>query len=146
MPGGRGVPTAKTDPCRPGTAPALGLRAGDDVPFPIADLHGRPSMLALVFGMVLLWLLIALGAGLGYQLVRQNGRVLLRLESIEDQLRPRGEARRRQVGGLPVGTAAPDFELPDLAGVRRRLSDFRDKPVLLIFFNPGCGYCTRMAA
>jgi peroxiredoxin len=103
-------------------------------------------MNAIVIGMVLPWLLIALGAWLGYQLLRQNGRILLRLESIEDQLRPSGGVTQREDGGLPVGTPAPDFELPDLAGARRRLSDFRAKPVLLIFFNPGCGYCTRMAA
>src|SRR3954453_3697393 len=62
-------------------------------------------MLALVFGMVLPWLLIALGAWLGYQLLRQNGRILLRLDSIEKQLRPHGGAPRRGGGGLPVGDA-----------------------------------------
>src|SRR4051812_45896187 len=103
-------------------------------------------MIAIVFGMVLPWLFIALGAWLGYQLLRQNGRILLRLDSIEKQLRPPGATPPREAGGLPVGAAAPDFELPDLAGVRRRLSDFRGKPVLLVFFNPGCGFCTRMAA
>ena len=103
-------------------------------------------MTAIVFGMVLPWLLVALGAWLGYQLVRQNGRILLRLDSIENQLRPRDGAQHPEAGGLPVGSAAPDFELPDLAGERRGLSEFRGKPVLLIFFNPGCGYCTKMAA
>lgn len=103
-------------------------------------------MIAIVFGMILPWLLIALGAWLGYQHLLQNGRILLRLDAIENQLRPRGGAQHREAGGLPVGSAAPDFELPDLAGVRRRLSDFRGKDLLLIFFNPGCGYCTKMAA
>ena len=41
--------------------------------------------------------------------------------------------------------AAPDFELPDLTGVRHKLSDVRDRNVLLVFFNPQCGYCTKMA-
>ena len=53
-------------------------------------------MIAIVFGMVLPWLLIALGTWLGYQLVRQNGRILLRLESIEERLRP---ARRGAAAG-----------------------------------------------
>ena len=100
-------------------------------------------MSLILFGMVLPWLLIALGAWLGYQHLPQNGRILLRLDSIENQLRPRGGAQHPEAGGLPVGSAAPDFELPDLAGVRRGLSEFRGKPVLLIFFNPGCGYCGR---
>src|SRR5439155_20420310 len=38
------------------------------------------------------------------------------------------------------------FELPDLQGGRRALSDFRGRRVLLIFFNPRCGFCTRMGA
>ena len=59
---------------------------------------------------------------------------------------PRAGAKRREAGGLPLGTVAPDFELPDLTGVRRKLSEFREQNVLLIFFNPQCGFCTKMAA
>jgi peroxiredoxin len=103
-------------------------------------------MTAIVFAMVLPWLLIALGTWLGFQLLRQNGRLLLRLEAIEKRLAPRAEAKGREAGGLLVGTRAPDFELPDLTGVRHKLSEFRDKNVLLIFFDPRCGFCTRMAA
>jgi peroxiredoxin len=103
-------------------------------------------MIAIVFGTLLPWLLIALGTWLGYQLVRQNGRILLRLESIEKQLKPRAADKRRSADGLTVGTAAPDFELPDLMGVRHKLSEFHGQNVLLIFFNPNCGFCTKMAA
>src|SRR4051812_16332781 len=103
-------------------------------------------MMTLVFGEVLPWLLIAVGTWIGYQLVRQNGRILLRLESLERRLGARAPAQRREPGGLSVGTIAPEFELPDLAGARRRLSEFRGRDVLLIFFNPKCGFCTRMAA
>src|SRR5262245_25121588 len=103
-------------------------------------------MMTLLFGTVLPWLLIAVGTWLGYQLVRQNGRILLRLEAIERQLGARAPAQRREPAGLPVGSVAPDFELPDLAGVRHKLSEFRGQDVLLIFFNPKCGFCTRMAA
>src|SRR5262245_32283339 len=103
-------------------------------------------MITLVFGTVLPWLLIAVGTWFGYQLVRQNGRILLRLESIERQLGERAPAQRQEPGGLPVGAVAPDFELPDLAGARRKLADFRGQDVVLIFFNPKCGFCTKMAA
>jgi peroxiredoxin len=102
-------------------------------------------MMTLVFGTVLPWLLIVVGAWLGYQLVRQNGRVLLRLEAIEKRLSPRGAGKPKKDRGLPVGMVAPDFELPDLAGGRHKLSEFRGKDVLLIFFNPKCGFCTKMA-
>lgn len=107
-------------------------------------------MIVIVFGTVLPWLLIAIGTWLAYQLVRQNGRILLRLEAIEQELgsdaRGRAGAKRQEAGGLPLGTVAPNFELPDLMGVRRKLSEFRQKNVLLVFFNPQCGYCTKMAA
>jgi peroxiredoxin len=103
-------------------------------------------MMTFVFGMVLPWLLITFGTWLGYQLVRQNGRILLRLEAIEKQIGSRSGAKRREAGGLPLGTVAPDFELPDLTGVRRKLSEFRQQNVLLVFFNPQCGFCTKMAA
>ena len=103
-------------------------------------------MLAIALGMVLPWLLIALGAWLGYHLVLQNGRILLRLEAIEQRLAPRRESKQREAGGLPLGTAAPDFELPDLAGVPHKLSEFLGQDLLLIFFNPTCGFCTKMAA
>jgi SAM-dependent methyltransferase len=38
--------------------------------------------------------------------------------------------------GLLLGSTAPEFELPDLSGTRRGLSDFRSRPVLQIFFSP----------
>jgi peroxiredoxin len=103
-------------------------------------------MTTLIFETVLPWLLIAAGTWLGYQVVRQNGRILQRLEAIEKRLSPRGGGQPRQAGGLTVGMLAPDFELPDLMGVRRKLSGFRGQDVLLIFFNPRCGFCTKMAA
>jgi peroxiredoxin len=103
-------------------------------------------MMTIVFGTILPWLLIAIGTWLAHELVRQNGRILLRLEAIEKQIGPGAGANRRDAGGLPLGTLAPDFELPDLTGVRRKLSEFREQNVLLIFFNPQCGFCTKMAA
>ena len=63
-------------------------------------------MTTLVFGTVLPWLLIAVGAWLGYQLVRQNGRLLLRLEAIEKRLAPRAGTKPQEAGGLPVGMRA----------------------------------------
>ena len=103
-------------------------------------------MMTVVFGTVLPWVLLGTGTWLGYQLVRQNGRILLRLDSIEQQLGQRAAPQRREPGGLPTGAPAPEFELPDLAGARRKLSEFRGRDALLIFFNPKCGFCTKMAA
>lgn len=48
----------------------------------------------------------------------------------------------RVADGLPVGTAAPDFALPDAGGDLVRLSDLRGTPVALVFYpldwSPGC--------
>ncbi|HLH67278.1 MAG TPA: peroxiredoxin [Solirubrobacteraceae bacterium] len=44
--------------------------------------------------------------------------------------------------GLAAGTRAPDFSLPDCAGQPVSLSDFRGRPVVLVFYpldwSPGC--------
>jgi peroxiredoxin len=103
-------------------------------------------MMTLVFQTFFPWMLIAVGTWLAYQLVRQNGRILLRLEAIEEQIGQRTGAPSPDAGGLPLGTLAPDFELPDLTGVRHKLSDFRGQNLLLVFFNPLCGFCTKIAA
>ncbi|WP_211212369.1 redoxin domain-containing protein [Gryllotalpicola ginsengisoli] len=48
----------------------------------------------------------------------------------------------RVADGLPVGTQAPDFALPDKDGRIVRLSDFRGAPLALVFYpldwSPGC--------
>src|SRR5262245_49111093 len=58
---------------------------------------------------------------------------------------PRRSEKPQEPRGLTVGAVVPDFELPDLAGERHKLSEFRGKDLLLIFFNPKCGFCTKMA-
>jgi len=44
--------------------------------------------------------------------------------------------------GLPVGTPAPDFALPDAGGDLVQLSDLRGRPAVLVFYpldwSPGC--------
>jgi thiol-disulfide isomerase/thioredoxin len=38
------------------------------------------------------------------------------------------------------------LSLPNLNGKRVHLSDFRGSPTLVLFWNPGCGFCQRMLA
>jgi peroxiredoxin len=116
----------------------------------------------LIFAVTVLCLLVGLGCCLGYQLLRQGGRVLLRLEAVEERLKQREALPRTlplakapppaangnaspQRAGLPLGSPAPEWELPALSGARASLSSFRGRRVLLVFFNPACGYCSRMA-
>src|SRR5438094_8253540 len=103
-------------------------------------------MSLLVFGLVHPWLIAAMGCWLGYQLLRQNGRILLHLEALEQRLAQLQAVPAGSVpSGLPLGSPAPEFELPDLSGGRRSLAQLRGRRVLLIFFNPRCGFCTQMA-
>lgn len=43
-----------------------------------------------------------------------------------------------------VGKDAPVMELPDLDGKTVKLSDYKGKQTLLVFWNPGCGFCKKM--
>src|SRR2546423_94359 len=91
------------------------------------------------------WLAILVGGWLGWQLLRQNGRMLLRLEELGKSLNEIELGEGEQPEGLPVGSETPAFELPDLADCRRPLEEFRGQPLLLIFFNPACGFYRDLA-
>ena len=90
--------------------------------------------LALALGVA--WVAILVGIWLGWQLLRQNGRILLRLDELEKRLNELEFGEGEGLTGLPAGSEAPRFELPDLTGERKSLAQFRGQPVLLIFFNP----------
>jgi peroxiredoxin len=104
----------------------------------------------IIGGIVLPWLVVALGCWLGLQLLRQNGRLLLRLDALEERLArlapaPARAPAREESRGLPLGGDAPPFALPDLTGAPTSLAAYRGRRLLLLFFNPRCGFCTRMA-
>ena len=98
--------------------------------------------------------LCAVAAGQGwflYGLVRQNGRVLARLENLEQRIGiggppataglagARHASGQGPVRGLAVGAQAPEFELPAVDGRRVSLRALlgRGLPVLLVFSVPG---------
>lgn len=106
--------------------------------------------LTIAFGVVLLAVMLG-GAWLALQLLQQNGRLLVRLEALEAQVAngaplaanaPAPQPEPEPVG-LRVGTVAPNFTLPDLAGETHSLAELRagGKPVMLLFSDPGCGPC-----
>jgi peroxiredoxin len=43
-----------------------------------------------------------------------------------------------------VGDPAPEFALPDLDGKNVALADYKGKRTMLLFWNPGCGFCQQM--
>jgi peroxiredoxin/uncharacterized membrane protein YphA (DoxX/SURF4 family) len=110
------------------------------------------QQLALLVGVLVLFLL----AGQWWFLVhllRQNGRLLVRLEAVEASLATSGSVapsqngtRVNQAEGLPVGSEAPEFSLSGLHGETLTLEALRysDKPVMAVFTDPGCGPCNAM--
>jgi peroxiredoxin len=97
---------------------------------------------------LLLLILISLWIGF-YQLVKQQGRILLRLDKLEAAARtPEAalhDAQHQAIADEFVGTEFPFFKLPDLAGKTVALEDFHGKRVLLVNWNFECGFCDLIA-
>src|SRR4051794_40178679 len=66
------------------------------------------------------------------------------LDALTASLRP-AAAPQPALQPLQVGTPGPDFALPGLDGRERRLHELRGKPLVVLFFNPECGFCSDMA-
>jgi peroxiredoxin len=73
-----------------------------------------------------------------FHLFRSQGRLLLRLDSLE-------RTPESRIKGLEVGTPIEDFQLQHSNGGSVSLSNFRGKKVLLLYWSPDCGFC-EMAA
>ena len=105
-------------------------------------------VLAVVAGGVMVlqaWLLL--------HLLTQNGRLFLRIDTIELQLKAAGfaawepESDPARQTGLPIGTLAPDAAVHGaLDGKASSLAQLRsqDRPTLLIFSDAACGPCKDM--
>jgi peroxiredoxin/uncharacterized membrane protein YphA (DoxX/SURF4 family) len=87
-------------------------------------------------------------------LLRQNGRLLVRLEAVEATLAEGpsvlGPSQNGtpvpQAEGLAVGTEAPEFSLYGLHGETLTLEALRSsgKTVMMLFTDPGCGPCNAL--
>jgi thiol-disulfide isomerase/thioredoxin len=106
-----------------------------------------------IIGGVLVLALLAGQWGFLVHLLRQNGRLLVRLEAVEATLAGGGGVAPSQNGsavpqaeGLPVGSTAPEFSLSGLHGETLTLDALRSsgKPVMALFTDPGCGPCNAM--
>jgi thiol-disulfide isomerase/thioredoxin len=97
-----------------------------------------------IWGWTVLAVALAVNFWVVVHLIRQNGRLLLRIEAIEAQLRM--EAELAPPAGLPPGSPAPSFRLNSADGKSVSLEDLRaaGKPVLLVFVQPDCGPCNEL--
>jgi peroxiredoxin len=87
------------------------------------------------------------GAWFGYHLVTQNGRLMLRLESLERRLVEQGilsEGVNPANLGMAPGSVLNDFALPLLGGGTMTLSQWRGRKVAVIFLNPRCKHCAKL--
>ena len=95
----------------------------------------RANTLLLMLMAIIILLMIAIG-GLFLRMNQLQSQVLAALS--------RGLAGvPAQDMGLPVGTVAPDFTLPDLAGMPIPLSSFAGQRVLLVFSSTTCSACQK---
>jgi thiol-disulfide isomerase/thioredoxin len=88
--------------------------------------------------------LLAAIAALLVQVVRQQGRMLLRFDVLEQRLEGGPpELSSTPPAGLPLGMPAPEFTTSQLGGGSATLAGLlaNEKPALLVFSNPDCGPC-----
>jgi peroxiredoxin len=80
-------------------------------------------------------------------LLRQQGRLLLRLEALEDRVSSgEGAALAAQSpAALLPATPFPPFRLPSLDDGEVALEQFQGERVLLVHWSPDCGYCRQIA-
>jgi peroxiredoxin len=116
---------------------AIGVESVGAFGWVTAPASGDRLVMALLVGFVL---------GLccfSWLLLRQNGRLLLRLDALEAAgEQPRGEDGKAPTS-LAIGMAAPAFSGRDLGGepVSLRSLLAAGRPVALFFTDPGCGAC-----
>jgi peroxiredoxin len=116
-------------------------------------------MVALLATLVAVLAVLVMGGGwLLYALLKQNGRMLLRIEALESTLEPgTGERSSSRVfadrsltrsrinrSGLSKGTGAPAFRLPLLDGGEATLTGYAGRQLLLVFSDPSCAPCTAL--
>lgn len=100
-----------------------------------------------VLGVAVVLAFLAAQTFLLLQILRQQGRMLLRLDTLSTMGAVPASQNAHHNGsgvqGLPVGEKAPDFDVPLVGGGRLTLKKLlsAQKPVLLFFMHPGCGPC-----
>jgi thiol-disulfide isomerase/thioredoxin/uncharacterized membrane protein YphA (DoxX/SURF4 family) len=134
-----------------------GYYGGDAGPGALSWLGALSAAQVLGFlGGVLVLALLAAQWWFLIHLVQQNGRLLVRLEAVEESIGAGGSAGapsqngtpvRQEAEGLPVGSEAPQFSLSGLYGETLTLDALlrsSGKPLMMLFTDPGCGPCNAL--
>jgi len=114
-------------------------------PKPFFGEGGGRMEIILIVAVAALWIFVLVAL---YQILRQNGRILRRLDAIEAKLGMSAQPTAASAAGLAVDTAAPDFRLARLDGGTTTLAGLREdsKRLLLFFTEPNCAACDGMLA
>jgi len=119
-----------------------------------------------VTALALMALILASAGWFALQLLKQNGRILARLDSLDSAVAQLVVAQaeagaatsaaspdrrstlaksRLKRDGLDRGTPAPDFQIARVGGGELSPANFRGRPFLLVFSDPDCGPCDVLA-
>jgi thiol-disulfide isomerase/thioredoxin len=63
---------------------------------------------------------------------------------LRGKVHPNGHTQQEMPAGPKVGEPVPEVALPDLEGQTVELEDFRGEVTMVLFWNPGCGFCPQM--
>ena len=120
----------------------LAVGTDDAASSALDDLEGLDTATALALAaLVLAGLTLALVAWVALNMLRQQGRVLLRMDALEANAGTRAPAPVPP--GLPIGAPAPAFEMESTAGGRTTLRHLLagGEPLVLAFVDPDCRPC-----
>ncbi len=116
-----------------------------DAPLSIASwASGYVDRMPIIFLWAVVFGAISVEAWFILHLVRQNGRLLLRMDLLEKSAGVSGMAA---TAGLPIGSAAPTFELTSLSDdtlVTLKTLKTKRNPIVLVFSDPACGPCSAL--
>jgi peroxiredoxin len=117
----------------------------------LQTLNNLPGDQLVFFLVAVVFLVLSVIEGwLIFHLLRQHGRLLLKIDNLDLRLNaaniPPVPDVHRTPAGLPAGSSAPGFSLPLLSGGTLSLDALRERrrPVVLIFSDPHCGPCNEL--
>lgn len=107
----------------------------------LGSLSRTDALLLVIAGAFVLFAVVT--AFTFMQLLKQSGRLMLRVEAIEAKLGGREALAAAQESGLALNTKAPEFEARSVDGRRVTLAGIAtgSTPLLLLFSEPGCSAC-----
>ncbi len=110
------------------------------------ELIGKYPQTTLAVAIILNLTMFLIGGWLSYQLIRQQGRLVLRIDNLDLRLTAAGILPLPDVAtykGLALGSEAPGFSLGRLEGGETSLNDLKSlgEKIILVFSDVACEPC-----